>query len=195
MFYNDEPKPINTISTLLTYYINNKSKIDELNVTNELLKHQVTSLMRQNRSISFLTCTSIQTYNKVNAYINKEIKRGHEDYKLAKDYYNYIVNELQKISTQITSIKKIMSRVGYSYTTIAIELVFDLNDNEFELHIPICENITTEDVFRNDFIDESANKFQLYARTSDCSITRIWVGEDISKINSEVDLTKNYTFK
>ena len=43
-------------------------------------------------------------------YIKKDIKRGHEDYKTAKDYYKYILDELHKISSNITSIKSIIQQ-------------------------------------------------------------------------------------
>ena len=188
-------KDIDKIDKLISYYQSNNAKIDELNTFNDLLKNRVTSLMRSTFIASILTNTDIKTYDMAYKYIKKDIKRGHEDYKTAKDYYKYILNELHKISPNITSIKSIIQQCGYYYNIVAVNLVFDLNDNEFELYVPIVKNLAVEDVFHNDYINTHANEFQLYARTSSCSVKCIWTGTDISKINCEVDLTKQYATK
>ena len=188
-------KDIDKIDKLISYYQSNNAKIDELNTFNDLLKNRVTSLMRSTFIASILTNTDIKTYDMAYKYIKKDIKRGHEDYKTAKDYYKYILNELHKISPNITSIKSIIQQCGYYYNIVAVNLVFDLNDTEFELYVPIVKNLAVEDVFHNDYINTHANEFQLYARTSSCSVKCIWTGTDISKINCEVDLTKQYATK
>ena len=188
-------KDIDKIDKLISYYQSNNAKIDELNTFNDLLKNRVVSLMRSTFIASILTNTDIKTYDMAYKYIKKDIKRGHEDYKTAKDYYKYILDELHKISPNITSIKSIIQQCGYCYNIVAVNLVFDLNDNEFELYVPIVKNLAVEDVFHNDYINTHANEFQLYARTSSCSVKCIWTGTDISKINCEVDLTKNYALK
>lgn len=196
MYLYDEPKkPIDTIPTLINYFKLNNAQIEQLETTNDLLKNRIVHLMRTESPVSFLACTSVKMYVSVNDYIKKNLKRGEDGWKEAKAYYGYILDELHKISPNITSIKSIVQQCGYGYGIVAINLVFDLNNNEFELHVPIAQNITVEDVFRGDYINTHANEFQLYARTSSCSVTCIWTGTDISKINCEVDLTKQYATK
>ena len=193
--YEEPKKPIDTISTLTNYFKFNNAQIEQLETTNELLKNRIVYLMRNESLVSFLTCTSVKKYISVNNYINKNLKRGEDGWKEARDCYKWILEELHKISSNITSIKSIVQQCGYSYNIVAVNLVFDLNDNEFELHVPMAQNLTVEDVFRNGYINTHANEFQLYARTSSCSVQCIWTGTDISKINCEVDLTKQYTLK
>lgn len=196
MYLYEEPKkPIDTISTLTNYFISNKAQIEQLETTNELIKNRIVHLMRTESPIDFLACTSIKMYMSVNDYIKKNLKRGEDGWKEARAYYKYILDELHKISSNIASIKSIVQECGYCYSTIAISIVFDLNDNEFELHVPMAKNLTVEDVFHDGYINTHANEFQLYARTSSCSIKCIWTGTDISKINCEVDLTKKYALK
>lgn len=192
----EEPKkPINTISTLINYFISNNAQIEQLETTNDLLKNRIVQLMRTESIVSFLTCTSVKTYISVSDYIKKNLKRGEDGWKEAKTYHGYIIDELHKISSNITSIKSIVQQCGYGYNIVAINLVFDLNDNEFELRVPMANNLAVEDIFHDDYINTHANEFQLYVRTSSCSIKCIWTGTDISKINCEVDLTKQYTLK
>lgn len=194
--YEEPKKPIDTISTLINYFTSNNAQIEQLETTNELLKNRIVYLMHDESLISFLTtCTSIKMYNSVSDYINKKLKRGDDGWKEARTYYGNILDELHKISPNITSIKSIVQQCGYSYNVVSINLVFDLNDNEFELHVPMAQNLTVEDVFSHGYINTHANEFQLYARTSSCSIQCIWTGTDISKINCEVDLTKQYAPK
>ena len=147
--------------------------------------------MRSTFITSILTNIDINTFNMVNAYIKKDIKRGHEDYKNAKNYYKYFLDELHKISPDITSITKVMQMCGYSYNTVAMELEFNLNERQYTLRVPIIRNIGVEDVFHNEYIDNHANEFQLYIHTSSCSVTRIWTGKDLAEIHlDEIDLTK-----
>ena len=195
MNLEEQRKPINTISTLVNYFISNNAQIEQLETTNDLLKNRIVQLMRTESIVSFLTCISVKTYISVSDYINKNLKRGEDGWKEAKAHYKYILDELHKISSNITSIKSIVQQCGYGYNIVAINLVFDLNNNEFELHVPITQNLTIEDVFYNGYINTHANEFQLYARTSSCSVKCIWTGTDISKINCEVDLTKQYAIK
>ena len=192
MFYDyEEKQPIDTFDTLVSYYKSNTAKIEELNVTNELLKLQATELMRNEQPLVLYFET--KTYTKVQKYLNKDIKRGHEDYKDAKSAYDYILKILQdKISPDIKKIDKIIQRIGFSYSTVGEEICFTVGQNEYELHVPISKNLRVDDIFRGDYIEVNANKYQLYARTSNCSITRIWTGVDLDKLVDEVDLTKDY---
>lgn len=192
MFYDyEEKQPIDTFDTLVSYYQSNTAKITELNVTNELLKRQATALMRNEQPLALYFET--KTYTKVQKYLNKNIKRGHEDYKDAKSAYDYILKILQdKISLDIKKLDKIVERIGFAYTTISEELYFTLGENEYELHVPISNNLRVDDIFRGDYIDTYANQYQLYARTSSCCVKQIWHGKDLDKLIDEVDLTKDY---
>lgn len=193
--YDAPKKPIDTKSTLINYFTSNSAQIEQLETINELLKNRIVQIMRTELPVSFLSCTSIKTYISVNDYIKKNLKRGEDGWKEAKAYYGHILDELHKISTNITSIKSIVQQCGYDYSIVGISIIFDLNDNEFELHVPMTQNLAVEDVFHDGYINIHVNEFQLYVRTSSCSIKCIWTGTDISKINCEVDLTKKYALK
>ena len=186
-FYNeDDNNNDSTINTLLSYYKSNNDKITELNTTNSLLKREVASLMSKTFYSSILTNISESEYSNVVKYINKIIKRGDERYKPTKTLYDCILSELQKISTDIKSIINIMMCCGSSFRTIGFNLIFSINDNEYELYIPILQKITVDDIFYSDYIDMDVNKFQLYIHSSKCGWTRIWVGEDISQIPDDI---------
>lgn len=186
MNYYDDDNNNSNINTLISYYKSNNDKLAELNTTNTLLKKEITSLMRKTFYTSILTNTSESGYSDVIKYINKKIKRGDEKYKSTKALYDCILKELQKISTDIKSITNIMIHCGSGFRTIAFNLIFNLNDNEYELYVPMPQKITVDDVFHSDYIDMDVNKFQLYIHSSKISWTRIWAGEDISKIPSEI---------
>ena len=186
MNYYDNDNNNDTINTLISYYKSNNDKIAELNTTNTLLKQEVVSLMSKKFYMSILTDISESDYSNITKYINKTIKRGDEKYKSTKDLYNCILDELQKISTDIKSIKNIIIRIGNGYSTIAINLIFDIGNNEYELYIPMPQNITVNDIFYSNCIDMDVNKFQLYIHSSKVTWTRIWVGEDISQISNEI---------
>lgn len=186
-FYNEDDNNYeSTINTLLSYYKSNNDKIAELNTTNTLLKKEVVSLMSKTFYSSILTNISESDYHNIAKYINKTIKRGDEKYKSTRDLYNCVLSELQKISTDIKSIKDVIVRIGNGYRTIAINLIFSIGDNEYELYVPMPQKITVDDVFYQDYIDMDVNKFQLYIHSSKCSWTRIWVGEDISQISNDI---------
>lgn len=186
-FYNEnDDNNESTINTLLSYYKSNNDKITELNTTNSLLKREVASLISKTFYSSILTNISEQQYLDVSKYINKIIKRGDERYKSARDLYKCVLEELQKISTDIKSITNIITRYGNGYRTIAFNIYFNLNDNEYELYVPMPQNITVDDIFYPDYIDMNANKFQLYIHSSKVSWTRIWTGEDISQITDDI---------
>ena len=185
-FYDDDNNNDSTINTLLSYYKSNNDKITELNTTNTLLKREVVSLMRKTLYMSILTNISESDYLNIAKYINKIIKRGDERYKSTRDLYKCILSELQKISTDIKSITNIITRYGNGYRTIAFNIYFNLNNNEYELYVPMSQNITVDDIFYPDYIAVNANKFQLYIHSSKCSWTRIWVGEDIGQIPDDV---------
>lgn len=186
--YNDDNdnNDDSTINTLLSYYKSNNNKITELNTINSLLKNEVASLMSKKFYVSILTNISESEYLNISKYINKIIKRGDERYKSARDLYNCILSELQKISTDIKSITNIITRLGNGYRTIAFNIYFNLNDNEYELYVPIPKQITVDDIFYSNYIDMDVNKFQLYIHSSKCSWTRIWTGEDIGQIPNEI---------
>lgn len=187
MNYYDNDNNNDTINTLILYYKSNNNKITELNTTNTLLKKEVASLMSKTFYSSILTNISESGYSDVAKYINKIIKRGDEKYKSTKALYDCILKELQKISTDIKSITNIIIHCGSGFRTIAFNLIFNLNDNEYELYVPIPQKITVDDVFHSDYIDMDVNKFQLYIHSSKISWrTRIWAGEDISQISSEI---------
>jgi hypothetical protein len=186
-FYNeDDNNNDSTINTLLSYYKSNNDKITELNTTNSLLKREVASLMSKTFYSSILTNISESDYHNITKYINKTIKRGDEKYKTARDLYNCVLSELQKISTDIKSIINITTRLGGGYRTIAFNIYFSLNDNEYELYVPMLQQITIEDVFYQDYIDMDVNEFQLYIHSSKCSWTRIWTGIDIGQIPDDI---------
>ena len=185
-YYDDDNNNNSKINTLLSYYKSNNDKIAELNTTNTLLKKEVTSLMREKIYTSILTNISELEYSNITKYINKTIKRGDDRYKSTRDLYKCILGELQKISTDIKSITNIMMCCGSGFRTIAFNLIFSLNDNEYELYVPMPQKITVDDVFHSDYIDIDVNKFQLYIHSSKISWTRIWAGEDISQISSEI---------
>jgi hypothetical protein len=185
-YYDDDNNNNSKINTLLSYYKSNNDKIAELKITNTLLQKEVTSLMREKFYTSILTNISESEYSNITKYINKTIKRGDEKYKSTKTLYDFILKELQTISTDIKSIKNIIVRVGNGYRTIAMNLIFDIGDNEYELCVPMPQKITVDDVFHSDYIDMDVNKFQLYIHSSKVSWTRIWVGEDIGQISNDI---------
>lgn len=186
-YYNDDNNNNSNINTLISYYKSNNDKIAELNTTNALLQKEVASLMNKTFYSSILTNISESGYSDINQYINKKITRDDEKYKSTKTLYDCILAELNKISTDIKSIKNIIMRIGSSYyNTIAINLIFDIGDNEYELYVPMSQKITVEDIFYHDYIDMDVNKFQLYIHSSKSSWTRIWVGEDISQIPNDI---------
>ena len=184
-FYEDDNND-STINTLLSYYKSNNDKITELNTTNNLLKREVASLMSKTFYSSILTNISESDYHNITKYINKIIKRGDERYKSARDLYNCVLSELQTISTDIKSITNIITRLGSGYHTIAFNIYFNINDNEYELYVPISHHITVDDIFYSNYIDMDVNKFQLYIHSSKCSWTRIWTGVDISQIPDDI---------
>lgn len=183
---NDNNNYESTINTLLSYYKSNNDKITELNTTNNLLKKEIASLMSRTFYSSILTNISESQYLNVTKYINKTIKRGDENYKSTRDLYKCILEELQKISTDIKSITNIMMCCGSGYRTIGFNLIFNLNDNEYELYVPMPQKITVDDIFYQDYIDINANKFQLYIHSSKVTWTRIWTGEDIGQIPNDI---------
>ena len=184
-FYDDNNND-NSINTLISYYKSNNDKILELNTINNLLKNEVTSLMCQKFYPSILTNIDESEYSNITKYINKTIKRGDEKYKSTKTLYDCVMSELHKISTDIKTIKNIIPRMGSAYNTISINLIFEIGDNEYELYVPLPHKLNVNDIFHSNYIDMSVNKFQLYIHSSSSSWTRIWVGEDISKISSEI---------
>lgn len=185
-YYDNDNNNDTTINTLISYYKSNNDKITELNTTNTLLKQEVVSLMSKKFYMSILTNISESDYSNITKYINKTIKCGDEKYKSTKYLYNCILGELQKISTDIKSIKNIITRIGNGYSTIAINLIFDIGNNEYELYVPMPQHITIDDIFYSNYIDMDVNKFQLFIHSSKVSWTRIWVGEDISQIPNEI---------
>lgn len=186
-YYNDDNNNNSNINTLISYYKSNNDKIAELNTTNALLQKEVASLMNKTFYSSILTNISESGYSDIIKYINKKITRDDEKYKSTKTLYDCILAELNKFSTDIKSIKNIIMRIGSSYyNTIAINLIFDIGDNEYELYVPMSQKITVEDIFYHDYIDMDVNKFQLYIHSSKSSWTRIWVGEDISQIPNDI---------
>ena len=185
-YYDDDNNNNSNINTLISYYKSNNDKIAELNTTNALLQKEVASLMNKTFYSSILTNIIESGYSDINKYINKKITRDDEKYKSTKTLYDCILAELNKFSTDIKSIKNIIMRVGRYYNTIAINLIFDIGDNEYELYVPMSQKITVEDIFYHDYIDIDVNKFQLYIHSSKSSWTRIWVGEDISQIPNDI---------
>lgn len=174
-----------TIEQLVKFHTANVSKIAELEFYNESLKAKTTALLKSNTYLKPWIFSKTEMFDNMQGYIDKQIKRGDERYKSAKANYDYILSILTDyISPDIKKINKVVQQYGYNYNLVAICLYFTLNDTEYELELPIIENISIADVWRGNLFTDYCAKYRILKGDHSCWST-IWSGTDLTKFKDE----------
>ena len=175
-----------TIDQLVKFHTANVSKIKELEFYNESLKAKTTALLKSSTYLKPWIFSKAEMFDNMQAYIDKQIKRGDERYKSVKSNYDYILSILKDyISLDIKKINQVVQQYGYSYNIVAICLYFTLNDTEYELELPIIDNISIADVWQGNSFTDYCVKYRILKGDGHHCWSTIWSGTDLTKFKDE----------
>lgn len=166
--YDYSSVKIDELKQLKGLYDANINDIYRLQQTNKYLKRNIISAMRTTIRLPFLFSDKVFT------------KAQNND----KDSYNIILDLLQEyISKDIKKYEVIIC--GYDYH--GVQLKFTLDDIDYQLYVPICQNISESSAMSGDYIDYDIVNYRICKRISKSGWDSICCSDNIEDIKKALD--------
>ena len=159
---------IDELKQLKGLYDANVNNIYRLQQTNKYLKRNILDVMHSTLRIPFVFSDNV---------FRKAQKND-------KKYYDVILDLLQEyISKDIDKYEVIMC----GYDEHGAELRFTLNDTDYQLYVPICQNISESSAISGDYIDYDIVNYRICKRTSKSGWSSICCSDNIEDIKKALD--------
>lgn len=159
---------IDELKQLKTLYSSNLGDIYRLQQTNKYLKRNILDVMHSTLRMPFL-------------FSDKVFRKAQNN---DKDSYNIILDLLQEyVSKDIEKYKVLMC----GYDDHGAELRFTLDDTDYQIYVPICQNISESSAISGDYIDYDIVNYRIFKRTSKCSWSSICCSDNIEDIKKALD--------
>ena len=159
---------IDELKQLKTLYSSNLGDIYRLQQTNKYLKRNILDVMHSTRRMPF-------------AFSDNVFRKAQKN---EKQYYDVILDLLQEyISKDIDKYEVIMC----GYDDHGAELIFTLDDTNYQLYVPICQNISESSAISGDYIDYDIVNYRIFKRTSKSCWSSICCSDNIEDIKKALD--------
>lgn len=166
--YDYSSVKIDELKQLKGLYDANVNDIYRLQQTNKYLKRNILDVMHSTLRTPFL-------------FSDKVFRKAQNN---DKDNYNIILDLLQEyISKDIDKYEVLMC----GYDDHGAELRFTLDDTDYQLYVPICQNISESSAISGDYIDYDIVNYRIFKRTSKCSWSSICCSDNIEDIKKALD--------
>lgn len=159
---------IDELKQLKDLYTANVNEIYRLQQTNKYLKRNILDVMHTKYRIPFVFSDNV---------FRKAQKND-------KKYYDVILDLLQEyVSKDIDKYEVIMC----GYDDHGAELKFTLDDTDYQLYVPICQNISESSAISGDYIDYNIVNYRIFKRISKSGWSSICCSDNIEDIKKALD--------
>lgn len=166
--YDYSSVKIDELKQLKGLYDANVNDIYRLQQTNKYLKRNILDVMHSTLRMPFV-------------FSDKVFRKAQSN---DKDSYNIILDLLQEyISKDIDKYEVLMC----GYDDHGAELRFTLDDTDYQLYVPICQNISESSAISGDYIDYDIVNYRIFKRTLKCCWSSICCSDNIEDIKKALD--------
>ena len=166
--YDYNSVKINELKQLKDLYTANVNDIYRLQQTNKYLKRHILDTMRTTIRVPFLFSDNVFR------------KAQNND----KDSYDTILYLLQEhVSKDIKKYEVVMC----GFDNYGAILRFTLDDTDYQIYVPICQNISESSAMSGDYVDYDIVNYRISKRTSKSGWSSICCSDNIKDIKKALD--------